>query len=288
MRPHALTFAVFVSLMPIAGFAQQTTPEVSRAESKAWVKHTKNGDVFVTENSSFDFVRLLKDDGKGYSRLRVLHTYHNEWNEEREGVDGTVTVTAWNEPRANHEDTRWTFRATGNEGLSLQDLGMFQVSTWPCCSAPFEHTYFSLKNGKRLYTTNGQPLKGKLGQDSGLLTIDCYAGVHYTNRLVGFGAVGDHTNDAPTLQYGTDLQIKQRFTLRGHDYGDNFDVPTISVTDDGKQLASDLRVKGNFTFTIVIKFDEVPEIRIPVENDVVRADKATLPPGYSLTAAKVE
>lgn len=289
MRPPVLILALSVALMPITAFAQQTTAAVSRAESKAWVKHLKNKDVFVTENSSFGFVLLLGDDGKRRTWLRVLHTDHNEWSESREGVDGMVTVTAWNEPRASHRNARWRFQTSGNEAIPKEQLGMFQVSTWPCCSAPFEHIYFSLSNGKRLYTTNGQAEKGRYGQDSDLLTINGYLTDRYTQtRYVGFGAVPDHANQPPTLQYGTNLLIKQLFTLRGHDYGDNFDVPTISVTDDGRQFVSDLQVKGDFNFTIVIKFDEVPEIRIPVENDVVRADKATLPPGYSLTAAKVE
>jgi len=290
MRPPVSILALFVALTPVAILAQQAVPDTSHAESKAWMKNGKNGPRFVTENSSFGFVSLLGGDGKSRTWLRVLHTDHNEWSEATEGIDGTVTVTAWNEPHASHRNARWRFRAAGNEGIPMEQLGMFQVSTWPCCSAPFEHIYFSLSNGKRLYTTNGQAEKGRYGQDSGLITIyGNYDGRGYSQtRYLGFGAVAVHENNAPTLQYGTDLLIKQRFFLRGHDYGDNFDVPSILVTDDGKKFVNDLEVSGDFNFTILIKFDEVPEIRIPVENDVVRADKATLPPGYSLTAAKVE
>jgi len=290
MHPSGSTLALFVALTPIAIFAQQAATDTSHAESKAWIKNTKNGPVFVTENSSFDFVGLLGDDGRSRIWLRVLQTDHNEWNEGHEGIRGEVTVTAWADPYAAHSTARWTFQTSGNEGSALPDLNMFQVSTWPCCSAPFEHIYFSLRNGSRLYTTNGTPAQGRSGQDAGLITINGkYDGGRYAQtRYVAFGSMGHAADNAPTLQYGTDQLIKQRFTLRGHEYGDNFDVPTISVTDDAKKFASDLQVNGEFNFTIVVKFAEAPEIRIPVENDVVRADKATLPPGYSLTAAKID
>jgi hypothetical protein len=160
---------------------------------------------------------------------------------------------------------------------------MFQVSNWPCCSAPFENIYFSLLDGKRLYTTNGEPEKGRFGQDSGLVRIDgAYDGTRYSqSRYVGFGTDAKVEPILPTLQYGTDRAMKE-FSVLGHEYGDNFNVPEVSVTEDGKQLLNYLEVNGQFTFTIVLRFGDGPELRIPVENDVVRPEKATLPPGYSL------
>jgi hypothetical protein len=165
---------------------------------------------------------------------------------------------------------------------------MFQISNWPCCSAPFENVYFSLVDGKRLYTTNGEPEKGRFGQDSALMRIDgAYNGTRYSqSRYVGFGAVANARPMIPILQYGTDRAVKEQLAVLGHEYGDNFDVPEISVTEDGEQFLSYLEVNGQFTFTIVLRFSDGPQLRIPVENDVIRPEKATLPPGYSLRARR--
>lgn len=260
----------------------QKSPDVSHSESRAWIKDTKDGKVFVTENATFDFVPLLNDDGEHYTNLLVLHSDHDEWNPEREGVNGTLKVTAWTVLGNGHQKARWTFNASGNQGRPLPDIRMFQVSSWPCCSAPFENTYFSLLNGKRLYSTNGVPEKGIDGQDSDLIRVDGgYDGTHYTQtRFVGFG--GSPLSGSASVQYGTDSSIKQKFALLGHDYGDNFDVPDLSIAEDGKNPVKDLQVEGQFSFIVVLKFDDGPEVRIPVENDVVRIDKAILPKGYSL------
>jgi hypothetical protein len=257
------------------------------AESKAWVEHAKQGDLFVTQNASYDFVRVLGDDGETYTTLLVLHTDRNEWSASEEGINGTVTLTAWRVGKANEYERSWSLHAPGNVGRPLSDLRMFQVSNWPCCSAPFENIYFSLHDGRKLYTTNGVPEKGRFGQDSGLVTVNKYdGGRHSQTRYVGFGMAGDFQKGKPTLQYGTDEEIKQRFSLLGREYGDNFDVPQVYVTGDGKQLLSDLPLEGQFVFTIVLKFEDGNEALIPVENDVVRADKATLPAGYSLRLEK--
>lgn len=280
----ALSFLWIVPTFHAQETKKPKAPEISREESKAWIKHTKEGDVFVTENASFDFVDVLQDDGQSYRHIRVLHTEHNERSESKDGISGTVTVTTWTLPSANNRARRVTFRAAGNRGSPIPDLGMFEVSNFPCCSAPFENIYFNLISGKRLYTTNGTPEKGRFGQDSGLVRIDGgYDGSRYSQtRYIGFGTVGHVANQASTLQYGTDQAIKQRMSLLGREYGDNYDVPKILVTQDGKKLESYFQLDGHFNFTIVLRFDDGPEVRIPVVNDVMQSDKATLPPGYSL------
>jgi len=254
---------------------------VAISESRAWIKHAPGGDTFVTENAAFDFIRLQSDDGRSYSQLLVRQIDHNEWSEGREGINGTVTVTATHKP--GDQKTLWTFNAPGNSGRSLPGLDLFQVSRVPCCSAPFQSIYYSLLNGKRLYVSNGQPDERSITEDSGLIRIDGgYNGKGYTQtRYISFGAIDGE--EIPSLQYGTEKLIKQRLFLRGHEYGDNFDVPNLSITQDGTKLENSMSLEGPFSFIIIIRFNEVPEIRIPVENDVVLADRAILPSGYTLS-----
>jgi hypothetical protein len=280
----ALTFLWIVPIFDAQGTKKPNAPEVFREESKTWIKHTKEGDVFVTENASFDFVNLLRDDGQSYTHIRVLHKEHNERSESKDDISGTVTVTTWTLPSANNRARRITFRAAGNRGIPIADLGMFQISNFPCCSAPFENIYFSLLSGKRLYTTNGTPEKGVFGQDSGLVRIDGgYDGSRYSQtRYIGFGTVGHKASQGPIVQYGTDQAVKQRISLLGREYGDNFDVPKVLLTQDGKKLENYLQLDRQFNFILVLQFDDGPEVRIPVVDDVMQAGKATLPPGYSL------
>ncbi len=281
--------------------AQSISQKQSHADSRAWTTHTKDGQQYITENAKFQYVDLLNDDGNGYQTLRLLETdktVRKDWQDE---ITGKVTVAAWPAIGKENQTPLWSFVAPGEEGRVFPETAMFQSISWPCCSAAFQNVYFSLHNGNRLYVTNGIPEKGSFGQDDGLIRIYHYDKTRYdTARFVAFGALTrESSNELPTLQYGTDRTIKQRFALRGHTYGDNFDVPHLSVTTDGKKLESQLTVNGQFSFTIVLHFDPSPyeegsgvnppsppeyELRIPVEDDIVRIDKAILPAGYTLVA----
>ena len=145
------------------------------------------------------------------------------------------------------------------------------------------YEYFSLSNGAHLYTTNSGTLTDNGSQDNALLSLTGHA--YKDTRFVAFGASYMKGHEKPTLQYGTDSAIRQRIELRGHEYGDNFDVPSMSVVDDKGLKVTDLA--GALNFTIVLRFseaDEQPaaELRIPVVNDVIVPQKAVLPTGYSL------
>jgi hypothetical protein len=160
---------------------------------------------------------------------------------------------------------------------------MFRTTNEPCCSEPFKNNYFSLISGKRLYVTNGV-INNAFGDDPGLLRVyGRYDGGWFTqDRYIGFGSDKGSDLEPPAIQYGTDKAITQKLFLVGREYGDNFDVPKLFVTEDGKNLLGRLELKGDFTFTLVLKFPDGPEVRIPIENDVMKADKATLSSGYAL------
>ena len=114
MRRATVFVLTFLWIVPIFHAQETKKPkasEVSREESKAWIKHTKEGDVFVTENASFDFADVLRDDGQSYTHVRVLHTEHNERSQSKDGISGTVTVTTWTLTSDNNRARRVTFRA---------------------------------------------------------------------------------------------------------------------------------------------------------------------------------
>ncbi len=162
-------------------------------------------------------------------------------------------------------------------------MGLYRATSWPCCSAMWVHEYFSLTNGDHLYTTNGTASSNDVSEDVGLLSIN--GNLRQNSRFIAFGASYVRGHETPTLQYGTDTAIKQRIELRGHDYGDNFDVPEMLLVDDHGQKVTDLA--GALSFTIVLRFSEADdqpaaELRIPVVNDAIMPQEAILPNGYSL------
>ncbi len=256
--------------LPIA--APDTTKKTVtpyRAESSAYVIKGKNAWTFVTENRSFRFVEVLSDEGEGYAALLLLEeTYHNQRTDSIEGVQGSATVKAWTLEPGRPRELRWAFREAGNEGRTQDRL--FRVTAWGCCDVPVVYSYYSLLTGKKLYVSNSDLLEVR-GEGDGPQAV----------RLVAFGySDRSQSSQPPRLQYGTDKRITQRFSvISSRQY---FDAPQMFASTSGK-LEKSLDLRGSaLTFIIVLRYDDGVELRIPVEADAVRPEKAVLPEGYSL------
>jgi len=256
---------------------------IASAPSQATIEHRDGGVVHVTSNNIFEYVHLFKAATQIYDDLLLQISQRNEVSFEAEGVRGSLRVRAWRMRGHKRGEPLWSFTSAGNEGVALPTIGFYRATSWPCCSAMRVHEYFSLTNGAHLYTTNGGASSNDASDDNALLPISGHA--HQDERFVAFGASYVKGHEKPMLQYGTDATIKQRIELRGHDYGDNFDVPNMLLVDDHGQKVTDLA--GAFSFTIVLRFSEADdqpaaELRIPVVNDAIVPQKAVLPNGYAL------
>jgi hypothetical protein len=244
----------------------------------------------VTENASFDYVHLLRDDGQSYDEMLVESVQHNERNFEAEGMRGVAHVSATQVKDSPPGKQLWSFESNGNEGMALPDFGLYQESTLPCCSAMWVHEYYSLRNGRHLYTTNGWQEDSSNSFDPGLLRVDQRddKGVYKGTRFLAFGASYDKGHEEPMIQYGTDHEVKQKILVKGHDYGDSFDVPEMKVVDAKGQLVKDAGSLRSYTIVLTFKEAQEPEavLKVPVMNDVVRPDLATVPKGYSLTSVR--
>jgi hypothetical protein len=65
-----------------------------------------------------------------------------------------------------------------------------------------------------------------------------------------------------------------------------FDAPRAFVSTNGK-LEKSLDLRGSSpAFSIVLRYEDGVEIRIPVEADTIRSEKAVVPQGYSLQPEK--
>jgi hypothetical protein len=86
------------------------------------------------------------------------------------------------------------------------------------------------------------------------------------------------------LQYGTDTRLTQRFSVVSK--REYYDAPQMFVST-GTGLEKSLDLSGSeLTFTIVLRYNDGVELRIPVEADAIRPGKAVLPAGYTIRVEK--
>jgi hypothetical protein len=272
VRIMSAILVVGVMSLPIAA-AGTTKKEVPsyRAESSAYILKRKEPWTFVTENRSFRFVDVLSNDSSSTeAQLLLEESYHNERSDGIEGVRGRASVRAWTLVRGRRRELRWSFQETGNEGM-VQDR-LFRVAAWGCCDVPVVYSYYNLLTGRKVYFSNSELLEVR-GGGVGPQAL----------RLVAFGYSGmSRLERPPELHYGTDMSIKQSFSVvSSRQY---YDAPETFVSTS-QELKKSLDVK-ELTFVIVLRYADGVEVRIPVEADILRADKAVLPEGYSLQEEK--
>jgi hypothetical protein len=251
---------------------EKKTAAPYRAESSAYIVQGKDAWTYVTENRSFRFAEVLGDTGNYEPPLLLEETYHNEHTDGMEGVRGNATVKAWTVKHNGERELRWTIKEIGNEG-SVQDR-FYRVTAWRCCDVPSIHSYYSILTGQKLYASNSDLLEVMGDRDGALLS-----------RYIAFGYAGvSELHRPPQLQYGTDKKVAQCFTvMSSREY---YEAPQVFLSTDEK-VAKSLDLRGSpMKFTIVLRYEDGVELRVPVEADAIRPEMAQLPKGYSLRAEK--
>jgi hypothetical protein len=268
-----LVVAVLLATLFGLQIPEKKPASLYRAESSAYVIHGKDAWTYVTENRSFRFEETLKDDGSGYeAELLLEESYRNEHRDGSDEVKGMATIKAWTIEPNRPRELRWTIQEVGNAG-TIQDR-FFRITAWGCCDAPTVHSYYNLLTGKKVYKSNADLLE-VTGDEGGPQDV----------RYVGFGYPAlNKLSEPPQLQYGTDKGIIQRFSvLSSRKY---FDAPQVFVSTNEK-LEKSLDLRGSpMNFAIVLKYNDGVVLRVPVEGNAVRSEKAVLPDGYSLRVEK--
>jgi len=127
---------------------------------------------------------------------------------------------------------------------------------------------------KKLYVSNSDLLEIR-GKGEGPLV----------SRFVGFGYDVNNPGHDPLLQYGTDKDVAQGFSV--HSGKDYYETPEVLGAVNDKLEKYHLDLSGSpLNFVIVVRYPGEAELRIPVENDAIRPEKATLPRGYSIRQEK--
>lgn len=267
--PLLLCFLLLgLSLYLPAQSSRDETPFLSSGSS-AYIRQSDGA--YVTDNHLFEFANALSDHGSGYTRLLLLKDVHNEHIDGHEETTGQMTVRAWTLGKDGTRSERWTFTSAGSDGYALSFSRFFRLTEWGCCDWPDVHWYFSLLSGKKLYVSNSD-----LPDLPEIIVLDSGA---QAARYVAFGWYKHQS--PPILQYGTDTEVKQQFSLLSSRQCD--DRPQIFVTVDKKREKSLSLTKGDgLTFNILLVFADGTELRIPVRDDLIRHQDAKLPGGYTL------
>ena len=250
---------------PNPGITKQDAPPF-RTESSAHIVEGENSRTYVTENSSFQFIEVLGDTGDYEAVLLLEGSYHNENTPGIEGMRGDASIKAWTIRRGRQRELRWTAHEKANEGEIRSRF--LRMTAWGCCDTPNTFTHYNLLSGKKLYVTNSELLEVR-GQGEGPLIF----------RYLGFGYDATiHPGPTPQLQYGTDKDFIQKFYLQYPN--DFYENPEVFVSA-GNKLEKSLDLSSSpMSFVIVLRFLGDVELRIPVENDAIRLDKAKLPQGF--------
>lgn len=265
-QPVLVFFLLFGWTLYLPGQSSRDATRFSSSGSVAYIRQSDGA--YVTDNRSFEFANVLRDDGDGYVHLLLLKDVHNEHIDGHEETKGQIAVQAWTVEKDGTRDERWNFTADGNDGYALNDIRFFRLTEWGCCDWPDVHWYFSLLSGKRLYVSN-----------SDLTEIVVLNRGPQGARYVAFGCYKHQT--PPMLQYGSDTQVKQRFSLLSSRHCD--DGPQIFVTvGRNREKSLSLPSNGSLNFTILLIYADRTELRIPVRRDVIRHEEVKLPRGYTL------
>jgi len=268
LRARSHSFWCLLLLLAAApllfGQAVRNGSKHQSSPSSAYVRQSDGA--FVTDNNQFEFANVLHDDGSGYIRLLLLKNIHNEHIDGREETTGKIEVEARTISRDHTLKPRWKVKTVGNYGEALHSYRFFKVSEWGCCDWPTVYSYFSLLTGKKLYASNGD-----------LLDVSGTEGGPQAARYVAFGVYAHNT--PPSLQYGSDAKLMERYSLVSpREY---YERPKVFLTADGVSDKS-LILAAPFNFSIVLQYPDGAELRVPVQNDILQLDKATLPFGFTL------
>jgi hypothetical protein len=261
-------FAALVALVVSQNSGAPQPPQY-HTQSTAYTSQDKNGHIFVTENSSFQFAEVF-DESKEPPLQRALleETFRNRSTDYGEGVDGSATIRSWSLKQDGTLQLHWTINAIANEG-SVQNR-FYRTSLWGCCGAPNAYTYFSLISGKRLYSSFAD-----------LKQVSSVKDGHSNTIYIAVGSESPEDNcSRARLQLGTDRDILQAFTIVAPRVCD--DIPELSLAGSDPSVNELVQEGAAANFSVALDYGNGVALQIPIRDGSIRPDLAKLPEGFKL------
>jgi hypothetical protein len=263
---------------------------VSMAES--W--NEKDGRrITHTVNRRFSYATAYPERTRGES-LVLSETFDRLFDSGAEGEKSMVTVEAFRADDALGAHPRWSLRAEGSGGEPAENL--YRVSRPGCCGAQDLSLYFSLLNGRPLFSA-----------DSPILSIEApntsfkrFVAYHGPMAATPHPKAAAEKNAVGVLQYGSDRAPASAVLVvaAATDEIESYSAKKISLILDGKEVEGDrldvwaadkakdpAKISG---FAIRVRDYKEPDFlfEIPVEADHLAFEKAKTAPGIRLVRVK--
>ena len=290
LRNTALAFWFMTLTLPIVA---QTTGKLSLTASSS-IRSTRDKygkNVIITTNRRFTFVEVRYND---YRPMVLLEEFRSEWTRGLEGKRARVRVDGWAGDSPNPSRKVWTILSEGDKG-EVHD-NFYKVTRYGCCASITTQIWFSLIDGRKVFTSNIDPIQVFVPNSSADLAR--YFTWHRNDAIIPPTELQTTKDLKGVLQYGSERKIFQRLLARSPI---DLYLSKIAIRYQGKthedmrSLVSGLTlwgVDGNkdksalSDFSVILTWNDKFEAEIPVENDELQIGKAKVSGKIILEAAK--
>jgi hypothetical protein len=245
MKMHILTLScallAFAQAATCATDTANPAPALStvqRAESSVAVARDKDGCTIThTTNSRFSPVGVDSYRNTDSLNLILHETFERGDDDCMEQVQGKVSVeaTVYDKDFGNAKPL-WSFSTEGWEGGPEPEghWSLYGVTMPGCCGASDTDTYFSLWNGKRLFSSTGPILSLEVPNSGGLLR---FVGLLDNAASMSFKQESGGAEDAlAVLYFASDREPGETLVLHGRK-GDAYHYADLRFVLRGKAQA---------------------------------------------------
>jgi hypothetical protein len=290
LRKTALAFWSVVIALSIV---YPTTGTLSRTASSSIrsARDKYGNDVIITTNRRFSVAEVYD---KGNHSMVLLEEFRNEWTPGTEGKRAEVRVDGWAGDFPNPGRKAWTILSEGDEGEAYDNF--YKVTRYGCCALIRTQIWFSLIDGRKVFTSNIDPICVFVPNSSADLTR--YFAWHRYDAIIPPTEQQTVKDLKGVLQYSSERKVFQRLLARSPI---DLYLSKIAIRYQGKthedmrSLASGVMLSGVdgkndksalSDFSIILTWNDKFEAEIPVENDELQIDKAKVSDKIILEAAK--
>jgi len=238
---------------------------------------------YITDNKRF----VVVDDDDVWLVLR--ESLRTDYRIGMEGSNSTVTVEAFDGGDLNR--LKWKLQEAGDRGEVYDTF--YKVTKGGCCDSPNRYTYYSLHDGRRLYSATVEDLfwvfasTGPINPGNNTVGTRVRYVSYEENPCMGIG--GKPAGFVGVLRYGSNKRIIREFEIlspRG------LRPQGLTVLNNGKrylpgtppEMSSEQSGDVITNYEVSLQFVDGTDLRLPVVEDDIDLRGLTMPSRYKVTA----
>src|SRR5215475_2521685 len=208
----ALAFWFMTLALPIV---VQTTGKLSRTASSSIrsARDKYGNDVIITTNRRFNIAEVYPNHSipnKGNHSMVLLEEFRSEWTPGTEGKRAKIRVDGWAGDFPNPSRKEWTILSEGDEGEVYDNF--YKVTRYGCCARIRTQIWFSLIDGRKVFTSNIEPIQVIVPNSTTDLTR--YFAWHSYDAIIPPTEVQTVKYLKGVLQYASERKVSQRLLVR--------------------------------------------------------------------------